>query len=254
MREASLPETPLADHGRSRRAVTAAALLAQSVALWRNHGSGLLVAAMVAQCARAWMWRLMPVGSSSETFVWMWCSTVVDQTLQLLTGAAMAWVAQAGPRSRSGAAPMPRGIPVLLLSALGTSLLCSVQVCALMLALVVPGLMRLTQVFVAPPLLVIEGGSRKDAMRRSGELSRGSRWAILFVFIGVRLLHTSGRWLLGPTWSPATYLPTTPSEIPSWLLDVGVMALHGTTMVVCCQLLRAHHAPPDPQRLAAVFD
>lgn len=236
-----------ADLARPGRAITAPALLAQVAALWRHHGSGMLAAALLVQAARAMLWRWLPEASTGE-FVRLWVANVFDLALQLLAGAALAWVVQQrGGNARGRAASV-------LLSALGTSLLCSLQICVLLLALVVPGLLRLTQLFVALPLLVIEGDSGTVSMRRSEALTRGSRWLILFTFVVVRGLYLLGEWLLGCSEAPIVSLPTSVNETKSWLLDLGSLALTGTAMVTCCQLLRAHHAPPDPRRLATVFD
>jgi len=56
------------------------------------------------------------------------------------------------------------------------------------LALIVPGLLLVARWALVVPLIVLEGASWRDALRRSHELVRGRTWSVLGVFVVLTLI------------------------------------------------------------------
>lgn len=120
------------------------------------------------------------------------------------------------------------------------------------LLLFVPGIIATVILFVAVPAAVIERVGVGDAMRRSADLTKGSRWRVFgaALLIGVIL---AGVGLLG-----AFVLAPTPEEGPPFWFEVviGVVLtpLSATMYAVCYVLLRQGKENVDVAQIAAVFD
>jgi hypothetical protein len=111
-------------------------------------------------------------------------------------------VAEAVRRHRAGGdvaiGPLLRVVaprfPTLILA--GTAF--SVAVGTGILLLVVPGLVLMTRLALIFPIVVIEGVSVRQALRRSNALVKGNSWRVFFALVIVMVVSTAIGSLLGP--------------------------------------------------------
>lgn len=130
------------------------------------------------------------------------------------------------------------------------------------LMLVVPGIIATVLLYVAIPVAVMEHKSVGDAMRRSSDLTRGSRWAIFgaallmgLVSIGVVLLCT----FVFATTSTASVagIEYEAESLPLWMeiaIPLLLQPMNATLSSVCYVMLRQGKENVDVQQIAAVFD
>lgn len=123
-----------------------------------------------------------------------------------------------------------------------------------MLLLVVPGLIAMVILYVAIPVAVIESKGVGDAMRRSAELTRGSRWQIFFAALLVGLVYV-GAVLIG-TFLMATTVDDT-ARLPTWFeLAIAILLTPFSACMgaACYVMLREGKENVDVQQIAAIFD
>jgi hypothetical protein len=117
------------------------------------------------------------------------------------------------------------------------------------LAFVVPGLVAATALFVAAPVAVAEGRGVIDSLRRSAELTRGSRWRLfgLLVMVSLPVLGLSLLGLSGVDAGPAQHPTASPrSQALTAVLLVLFQALMSVTMtIVYLELRRKREGAPN---------
>lgn len=89
---------------------------------------------------------------------------------------------------RASLAESARAGLAVFLPLMGLSLLIAVATAFGMLLLIIPGLMLMTAWSVATPVLIEERVGIFEAIERSNELTRGSRWRIFFLMVAVGLV------------------------------------------------------------------
>ena len=151
---------------------------------------------------------------------------------------------------------MLRQIGPVLFPVLGVALVVTVIFAIGLALLVVPGLIAICVLYVALPVAVIERAGVGRSLRRSAELTKGSRWRIFALFlissivgqiidglgsaVGVSLGEMSGALWLGDLLS----LPFTAVAV-AWASVVLAVAYHD---------LRVLRDGVDTAQIAAVFD
>lgn len=142
---------------------------------------------------------------------------------------------------------------------LGVALVAGLGVGLGLILLVVPGLILLTMWYVAVPAAVVEHTGVGDALRRSADLTSGSRWPVfgfilvmLLIVIGVSIVATLPVSLLEGGFAPRGGGAL--SFVIGTIVDVFLAALTGTaTSVVYFQLRNAKEGFQTTD-IAAVFD
>lgn len=131
------------------------------------------------------------------------------------------------------------------------------------LALLVPGAMVGCALYVAVPACVIERAGVRASLRRSRDLTRGSRWAIFGLLLLVLLLAalvsggmTAGTLALeGPqNFARLAAGGLTPYRIVAFLLDAVVRTFGAVVTAVVYYDLRVAKEGVDLDQIAAVFD
>jgi uncharacterized membrane protein len=89
---------------------------------------------------------------------------------------------------RASLAESARAGLAVFLPLMGLSLVIAVATAFGMLLLIIPGLMLMTAWSVATPALIEERVGIFEAIERSNELTRGSRWRIFFLMVAVGLV------------------------------------------------------------------
>jgi hypothetical protein len=144
-----------------------------------------------------------------------------------------------------------------LLPALGTSVAISLVMFAGLVACMVPCVFFACVFFVAIPVAVVEGGSPIDALRRSGELTQGSRWSIfallLFLFcVLLVLLLIAARTTFQP--SMAAVGGSRAHVLASHLLVTLVQSLHAVMAAVAYHALRVQREGEGAGEIASSTD
>lgn len=141
-----------------------------------------------------------------------------------------------------------------LLRVLGTGLYCGLQIFAMTLLLIVPGIIRSIQLYAAIPAAVMENVGAAKAAQRSEHLVRGSGRAImgawsLVVLLGVVLGGIAGALAVA---TDNRFDPENPWFVVSYTL---LSQTFGATMMACAYfLLRRGKENIDVESLAKVFD
>ncbi len=184
-------------------------------------------------------------------------ATMVLSVVQMgaVTYGTVRWLnGERTPFGRMLGVGLRRGLPVV-----GTGLAVWVVVMAGMLLLFVPGMMFLVASCVAVPAAVVERPGIAGALRRSFELTRGSRWPLFaagFVIVVVMWLLSAGvqlgALLLAAVLPPAHALAVTAvsSQVGSALFSV----LPVVAVAVCYHDLRLAKEGVDTAELARVFE
>lgn len=131
-----------------------------------------------------------------------------------------------------------------------------------MLMLIVPGIIATVLLYVAIPVAVMEKKGVGDAMRRSADLTRGSRWAIFGAALLMMLVTIGVFMLLGLVFATTTTTSVAGMEyevdhLPLWLeivIPLLLQPMTATLASVCYVMLRQGKENVDVQQIAAVFD
>jgi hypothetical protein len=183
-------------------------------------------------------------------------STFLDLfTGVLLTGAITAGVARAlrGQQPRVGAmlgTAASRYFALFLLS-LGSGLLTGLAA----LALVVPGLVVWSGLFVgAPALLADPNLTASEALRRSWDLTRGRRLPVFLVGVTFLALLVAVALAMSGLLALFGHAETALGNALGELVIIPAMILLDAAPVVVLDALRAEREGVDPARVGAVFD
>lgn len=136
-----------------------------------------------------------------------------------------------------------------------TSLLCGLRIILFTLLLFIPGIIEQLRLYVALPVAVMEGKSASDAVRRSIQLTDGSRWNL---FAALVLLFVIAM-VLGIVFGVVAVMLNREfdTERSPWF-DIATQVLvtpFGATMAATAYfLLRMGKENVDVKELAAVFD
>ena len=131
------------------------------------------------------------------------------------------------------------------------------------LALLVPGAIVACALYVAVPVCVIERAGVGASLRRSRDLTRGSRWAIFGLLLFVLVLAafvggavTIGMFRLGGAENLARLATggLTPYRLVAFLLDAIVRTFGAVVTAVVYHDLRVAKEGVDLDQIAAVFD
>ena len=136
---------------------------------------------------------------------------------------------------------------------LGTGLLCGLRILIGFILLYVPGIIESIRLYVAIPVAIIEGTGGSGAVRRSIDLTAGSRWpifgAVLLMVVVTLGLSAVGGYVIDTTFSDASHALV-------WLeiaIVVMTSTFSATLAAVCYALLRYGKENVDVKSLAAVF-
>ena len=121
-----------------------------------------------------------------------------------------------------------------------------------MLALIVPGIILATSLYVAVPVCVLEQAGVFHSMGRSAELTKGHRWRILGILLLVIFGNVLGGGLLGAVLGVTTGLMG--AAIGSFIWNALVSAYSAIVVAVAYHDLRVLKDGIDIDRIAAVFD
>lgn len=120
--------------------------------------------------------------------------------------------------------------------------------------LVIPGIIATVLLYVAIPVAVMEKAGVGDAMRRSAELTSGSRWAIFGAALLVMLVSLGIVFLAG--FLSATTSTDRFGSLPLWM-EIGIplvlTPLSATLSAVAYVMLRRGKENTDLEQIAAVF-
>lgn len=147
----------------------------------------------------------------------------------------------------------------LLLPVLGVAFVSALIVLGGFVLLVIPGIIFSIALFVAVPVAVVEKKGVMDSIRRSFELTAGSRWRIFGVVFVIGIIErviSAGfeQAVTGGTGAGASL-----SELKAWLIIVLALGLlFGAVSAVASALvyhkLKVQKEGADAEALAAVFD
>jgi hypothetical protein len=158
------------------------------------------------------------------------------------------------PLGRMIAVGFRRGLPVV-----GTVVIVWLVTSAGALLLVVPGVVFLVAASVSIPAAVVERPGVVGAIRRSFELTRGSRWQLLaagLVIVVVQWLLSSAAqlatFLLAPLWPGPWVLGA--SVLVSQVASALVSVISVVAIAVCYHDLRVTKEGVDTAELARVFE
>ncbi len=120
--------------------------------------------------------------------------------------------------------------------------------------LVVPGIIATMLLYVAIPVTVMESKGVVDAIKRSADLTRGSRWVIFGAVLLMGIVTYGVIFLCGFVFTTTT---TDFARLPIWI-EIAIPLLlnpfSATLSSVCYVMLRQGKENVDVQQIAAVFD
>jgi hypothetical protein len=229
-------------------AFSAGAVISRTFEVVGHHSFPLAVAALLASAPSLVLTLAGKNDGPGSTFLDLFTGV-------LLTGAITAGVARAlrGEHPRVGAmlgTAASRYFALFLLS-LGSGLLTGLAA----VALVIPGLMVWSGLFVgAPALLADPNLSSSEALRQSWNLTRGRRLPVFVV--GITFLAILVAVAVGMAGLLALFghAKTTLGDALGQLVLIPAMVLFDAAPVVAFAALRAEREGVDPARIGAVFE
>jgi hypothetical protein len=237
--------------------LTVGALVGTSLSIWLRNLvpftllSALLMAPLVAFDVLVVREAARPDGFSPLDFASLGIAVI---TSFLLTGAVtFGVVCELRGERASMAVSVAKGLQTFL-AVLGTSLLAGIQVVLLLCLLIVPGVLRMLQLYVAVPVAVMEGTSGGAALRRSSGLTAGSRGALFGAHLLAVALVPVGVGLLLAALVAARIVE---QETMDWInhgVNVLLAPLASTVPAVAYVMLRQTKENVDARTIAAVFD
>ncbi|HVJ51697.1 MAG TPA: glycerophosphoryl diester phosphodiesterase membrane domain-containing protein [Aliidongia sp.] len=145
----------------------------------------------------------------------------------------------------------PRFRSILLASLLSTLLIALGSI-----LLLVPGIMLLARYFVVIPVCLIEGSNASASLKRSAELTAGSRWKIFGLFLLMSLaVLLSVAVMVGVSTLSARWIGTNNAdELVGFLIGGALLAFSAVLSAVTYHELRFAKEGVDGEQIAAVFD
>jgi hypothetical protein len=143
-----------------------------------------------------------------------------------------------------------------LLPIIGASLLMSLGFIAGFVMLVIPCLIFITMWYVTIPVVVLERLGPIGAMKRSQELTKGSRWSIFFLILIVGMASSVLNFALtGFNLNAVSGFETSlQTLIPQTLLSLLVSVVSGVGVATVYSELRSMKEGLGEDQLAAIFD
>lgn len=178
------------------------------------------------------------------------CSTLLTATLVYGT------VQELRGQHASLGASIGRGV-VVILPALGLSLVIGIGVMIGTLLLIVPGLILMTIWWVAMPVLVVERPGVFASLGRSGELTRGFRWPIFGIILLFFVLGFAVMFLLSMILGPMVLrgsMGVYSFLVINWVVVAFFSAISSVIAGVGYFSLRTEKEGADLDQIAAVFD
>lgn len=169
--------------------------------------------------------------SASTIFGGMAASWIVAVVVgAIVQGALTRAVAADNDGQRAGFGECLSAAVRVLLPLIGVALLFSIAIFLGMLLLIVPGIMIMVAWSVAGPAVVVERNGVGEAFRRSGELTKGSRWKIFGLFLVLLVIYLIAFTLLGVLGVTAAQKaePTVMSMISGAITAIVMNLLWGT--------------------------
>lgn len=142
-------------------------------------------------------------------------------------------------------ASLPRVVPVLLLSVISGILIMLAS-----LALLIPGMMVMTMLFVSQPVCVVERRGPIASMSRSAELTKGHRWRVFGMILLIILIQAVIGLVLAALLRGAGSLA---EEILTMAWNTLTMAFSAVVCAVVYHDLRILKEGVDIEQIAAVF-
>jgi hypothetical protein len=174
---------------------------------------------------------------------------------QCITAAIIFSVVQdlRGQRVSVGAA-LQRGIQ-LFLPVVGVAFLVGILTFVATLALVVPGFIVATILWVAIPVAVVERPGVTASLRRSAALTRGHRWGIFGLFLIMVVITGVSQWLLRKILAPGPYGGSAALySLIEYARSAIVTAFQAVLIAVCYYYLRVEKEGVDIEKIAEAFD
>jgi hypothetical protein len=234
--------------------------LSLSLAVWKRNLPFLLVVAALAQLPGFLASSLLPPGDSIVS---------VGNRVEMLLNGILSYVGsglvtlsvldQLRGRPSNNRRSISIGasqLRALVWTAIGTGLATGL----LFLLLVVPGLIALVRWVLVAPIVVLEPGA--DPMARSAALTKGHRWGIFGILVGLyvgllvvaAVLAVTGGAVMGgpaPSLSPGKSLLL---NVITWIPGPLFLSFHSVLEVVLYEQLRAEKEGADVGQLTAVFE
>lgn len=138
-------------------------------------------------------------------------------------------------------------------SVLGASLIATIAMSFGFLALVIPGLIIMTMLYVAIPVVVMEGVGPMEALQRSSQLTDGAKGSLFVAILGIGIVTLVLAWLAG------LVIETVVTEPVTVMVVTEVVGSLFTPLGACAAsvgyfLLRQEKEGADLDTLASIFD
>lgn len=185
--------------------------------------------------------------ASSVGFYLLWMGLSLFSQAIMLYGAVQQLRGQSFAIGQSLKYGLLRFLPIL-----GVIVCFSAGVGLASLLLVVPGVILMLKWYMAVPVCVIENRGPIASLKRSGELTKGSRWKIL----GVTLLLGLASWLLQIVVQlvAAAVAGAVAALLATFLCSALLAAYRAVLVAVMYHDLRVAREGTDVERMAAVFE
>ena len=229
-------------------------VLQRTFRVWAGNLFPFCVVGLIAYIPAFLTIGLLAAGGASDAHRQQITNLVTNLMTLLLTGAVTYGVFRdlSGQRTQTGE----------LLSAgwsrfgavFGTGLLMGIAVGLGFVCLIVPGLVLLTQFWVAVPVTVIEQSGASASLSRSGELTKGNRWRVLAIALLMVLVVFASGLVLGVLALIAKGVGGAWIEAASTLLLIPIQCLSAIAPVVAYHDLRVGREGVDVEELLKVFD
>lgn len=121
------------------------------------------------------------------------------------------------------------------------------------MALVVPGIVVAMMLYIAVPAVVMEEIAPMDALRRSAQLTEGSKWSLLAVAVGLLVVTLTLAWAGGYAIGTVVEEPVLAAVLGE-VLGAVFAPLPATAAAVAYFLLRQEREGVHLDELASIFD
>lgn len=145
----------------------------------------------------------------------------------------------------------------LILPVLAVSIVVIVCVAVGFMALIVPGIIVTTMLWVAVPVAVIERPGVFKSLGRSARLTKGRRWSVLAILVIIAVCSALFEWMMRSVVTPRTAYSMDdliPLFIVMWIISAFFAAFGACLSGVGYYFLRYDKEGADIDQIAAVFD
>lgn len=140
-----------------------------------------------------------------------------------------------------------------MLPAIGVAFAVGVIVILGFFLLCIPGIIALTTYYVAIPVAVVEKAGIGSSLLRSAELTRGFRWRVFFIGLGLFLIGLIFTFLIAS--ASVVALPPAGVAFVSWGTQVAFNAVNAVaSSLVYFKLRQIKESVVDVEAIATVFD